>query len=301
MTDRKVILAMTLVNDIFLPGNKYEMKINKLPKMSERTFLKFKDILNRCYRGQTEIAFVCLKKVNSSVNLRVQEWGVLAKITGLSFDQSDSSPVGLKARITERCKILSFFQNKEQDDCFFAEIEISPVLAVSEAEWQSNEIQKLKNDIVADFYEFSAVCEDILKILSANQENLDQRINFQEIDSFILIFQKIVSGLELCPNFEEFIKIINRWLDWFYSMTAETNFDIKFYFLSLDSGYEQMLAIKEMINKLIGAAKEKLAGLEEDFSSSARQKISERLEEILKKLNALKKDLSGGREDDEIK
>ena len=62
-----------------------------------------------------------------------------------------------------------------------------------------------------------------------------------------------------------------------------------------------MLAIKEMINKLIGAAKEKLAGLEEDFSSSARQKISERLEEILKKLNALKKDLSGGREDDEIK
>ena len=126
MTDRKVILAMTLVNDIFLPGNKYEMKINKLPKMSERTFLKFKDILNRCYRGQTEIAFVCLKKVNSSVNLRVQEWGVLAKIIGLSFDQSDSSPVGLKARITERCKILSFFQNKEQDDCFFAEIKILP-------------------------------------------------------------------------------------------------------------------------------------------------------------------------------
>lgn len=319
MTDKKIgddilkIPALSLDNNIFLPGNEYEIKLDKLPKASEENYLKLKIILNEQYQKQMEIAIVYLKKENSSVYVR--EFGVLARIIGLSSLKIDALPLDLRVRVMGRCRVLRFYRNQEQDDCFFADIKILPVLAISEAEWRSNGIQKLKDDIIEDFYELSAVCAEISMILSANNKDLERKFIFLSLFS-----QKIAISMELCFGFEEFIRFINEWLECVYS-EIEAGLDIKFHFLSFDSEQQQMQAVKIMINNFAGAAEKKLSELKEDSLflredlllvgknfltkedqssekskrkiTSVQKKLLERLEEIIKKLNGLKKILGG--------
>ncbi|MEK7595939.1 MAG: hypothetical protein AAB564_00065 [Patescibacteria group bacterium] len=311
------IPALSLDNNIFLPGNEYKIKLDKSSEASEENFLKLKTILNERYQKQMEIAIVYLKQEKSSVYAR--EWGVLARIIGLSSLKIDALPFVLRVRIMGRCRILRFFRNKEQGDCFFAHVKISPVLAISEAEWRSDGIQKLKNDIAEDFYEFSAICAEISIIFSESDEDLEQKFVFLSLFS-----QKIAISIELCFSFEEFIGSISEWLGCYYS-GLEAFLDLKFHFLSLDSERQQMQAAKNMINNFVGAAENKLSELKEDFPffkgnllsendfftengqsleksekeiTAVQKKLLERLEEALKKLNALKKNLGGGKDDD---
>ncbi|MBI2628342.1 MAG: hypothetical protein HYW71_02895 [Candidatus Niyogibacteria bacterium] len=309
------IPALFFINYILLPGSEYEITLNKLPQISEKNYLKLKIILNERYQKQMEIAIVCFERTDSTVCLR--EWGVIARITGLFPFRIDASPLDLRVRVMGRCRVFSFSQNEEQDNCFFAAIKIAPVLAISEEEWQSNEIQKLKNGIIEDFFEFAGICAEIAAIFSENNHK-DKEEKFL----FLFLFsQKTAISMELCLNFKEFIKIINEWLDC-VCLEKEAVFSYKFRFLSLDGERQQMRMIKNTINNLIGMAentllkgdspsfKEDLWSGKRNFSaenrqssekyerdfSAAQKELSERLEEVLKKLNLLKNVLTGGEE-----
>ena len=312
------IPAIFFVNNILLSGNEYEIRLNKLPKISEKSFLKLKTILNERHQKQMEIAIVCFELKNSLNCLR--EWGVLARIISLS--EINALFFDLRVRIMGCCRVLRFYQNEEQDDCFFADVKISPIKILSEAAWRSDGIQRLRNDIIEDFYEFSAVCAEI-SIMSADNIDSERKFYFMSLFS-----QKTAISLEFCLNFAEFIKIISEWLE-DVCLEKETVFNYKFRFLSLNDEYKQILMMKDTINNLIGMAEKELLILlkenssffrkglppekknfsaesgqspeksERDFSA-AQKELLERLEEVLKKLNALKKNLGGDGNDAEI-
>lgn len=324
MTDKKIgddilrIPALSLTHNIFWPGNEYEMKINKLPKNPEKSFLKLKTILNERYQEQMEIAIVYLEQANLSV--RARNRGVLARITGLSSLKIDASPLVLRVRIMGSCRVLRFFQDEEQDGCSFADIKVSPVLAISKAKWQSDGIKKLKRDIVEDFYEFSIVCAEISEIFSADNEDLKQKFVL-----FSLFAQKTAISIELCTDFEGLVKSVDEWLEDIYPGSKEI-LDLKFIFLSLDDEYQQMRMIKEMINNFVGLVEKRLSELKRDSSffkedsllgkknfltgknqlsekterefADLQEELLKRLEEIIKKLNGLKKTLGGEKNDD---